>query len=206
MNYEFSIKAGLRRKWHIADHEYVILFAGRITPVKGLIFLIEAFRKVLKRIPDCRLLIAGGDEVERYKQGTQNISSNVTFTGLLDKSALYELYQLADAGVIPSLYEPFGYVAVEMMMHGLPVIATATSGLNEVVDDACGLKVPVIARPDKTGIDTDLLAKKIIYLFEHPDEAKEMGLNGRKKYLQAYTSEVFRQNMLTFYKSMMDIE
>ena len=124
------------------------------------------------------------------------------FTGFLEKHELYELVQIADIGVVPSLYEPFGYVAVEMMMHGLPVVAAATSGLNEVVDDSCGLKIPIIEYPDKVEIDTDLLADKIIYLLQHPEEAKQIGLNGRKRYLKEYSSEVFRKNMLNFYNSL----
>ncbi|MDR2774162.1 MAG: glycosyltransferase [Tannerella sp.] len=52
---------------------------------------------------------------------------------------------MADVGVVPSLFEPFGYVAVEMMMHRLPVVVTATSGMNEVMDDTCGLKVPELS-------------------------------------------------------------
>jgi glycosyltransferase involved in cell wall biosynthesis len=120
----------------------------------------------------------------------------------LDKKALYELYQIADVGVIPSLFETFGYMAVEMMMHGLPVVATATSGLNEVVDDTCGLKIPVMEHPGRMEIDTGLLAEKIIYLLQHPVEAKKMGRNGRERYEKIYTSEIFRKNMLDFYRSL----
>jgi glycosyltransferase involved in cell wall biosynthesis len=109
---------------------------------------------------------------------------------------------MADAGVVPSLYEPFGLVAVEMMMHSLPLVATATSGLSEVVDDSCGLKVPLITYSDKVEIDTDLLAEKIIYLLQETSVAKEMGQNGRKRYLKEYTSEVFRENMLKLYHSL----
>jgi glycosyltransferase involved in cell wall biosynthesis len=109
---------------------------------------------------------------------------------------------MADIGVTPSLFEPFGYVAVEMMMHGLPIVTTATSGLNEIVDDSCGLKVPIMKHPDKVEIDTDLLAEKIVYLLQHPVEAKRMGRNGRKRYLEKYDSSVFKQNMTAFYRSL----
>ena len=73
----------------------------------------------------------------------------------MEKKELYEIYQMADVGVVPSLYEPFGYVAVEMMMHRLPIVVT--SCLNEVVDDTCGLKIPIIEYSDKVEIDTDLI-------------------------------------------------
>ena len=115
---------------------------------------------------------------------------------------LMELYRLADVGVVPSLFEPFGYVPVEMMMHELPIIATATSGLNEVVDESCALKIPLIVSSDSVEIDVSLLEEKILYLLQNPEEAKRLGKNGRKRYLEKYSSEVFRENMLTFYKSL----
>ena len=109
---------------------------------------------------------------------------------------------MADVGVVPSLYEPFGYVAVEMMLHGTPIVATATSGLNEVIDEASGIKIPVINNQESVEIDTDDLAEKIVYLLEHPDVAKRFGKNARKRYLECYSNDVFRKNMLIFYRSL----
>ena len=192
----------LRQRWHISANEFLILFAGRLNPVKGLEFLIKAFRKVLEIIPECRLIVAGNGNYDVYFQESKDICTKITFTGLLTKKELQELYQIADVGVAPSLYETFGYVAVEMMMQGLPIVTTASSGLNEVVDDTCGLKVPVIEHPDKVETDTDLLAEKILYLLQHPLEAKQMGQNGRTRYLQNYSQEIFRKNMLDFYNSL----
>jgi len=192
----------LRTKWHISKKETIILFVGRLHAMKGLVFLLKSFRNVLNVIPYSRLVIAGNGNYDTYLQGFKDICAKITFTGLLEKQELYELYQIADVGVVPSLYEPFGYVAVEMMMHKLPIVATATSGLNEVVDDTCGLKIPIIEHPDSVEIDTDLLAEKILYILQHPKEARQMGQNGRKRYLKKYTSEIFRQNMLNFYNSL----
>lgn len=194
----------LRRKWNISDKESIILFVGRLDPIKGLIFLMRAFRKVLKKHPKCRLMIAGGGNYDTYLQEAKGICTKVTFTGLLEKKDLYELYRIADVGVVPSLFEPFGYVAIEIMMHRLPIVATATSGLNEVVDDTCGLKVPLTTESDNVMIDTNLLAEKILYLLQNPNERKRVGDNARKRYEELYSSEVFRKNMLNFYNSLFD--
>ena len=192
----------LRKKWHIKQEDKIILFAGRLDEVKGVSFLIRAFRKVLISHPGSHLIIAGNGIYDFFIEEAKDISLKVTFTGLLSKEKLYELYRIANVGVVPSLFEPFGYVPVEMMMHELPIVATATSGLNEVVDESCGLKVPLIVSPDNVEIDTSLLAQKIIYLLQNPEEAKRLGKNGRKRYLEKYSSEVFGKNMIAFYKSL----
>jgi len=197
-------KKNLRGKWKISENESLILFAGRLHSIKGLIFLIRAFRKVLETIPDSRLVVAGSGNSDTYVRESKDICTKITFAGLLDRNELYELYQIADIGVVPSLYEPFGYVAIEMMMHEMPVVATATSGLNEVVDATCGIKVPTIEHPDRVEIDTELLAEKILYLLQHPEERKRLGVNARKRYERFYTSAVMRKNLLNFYSSLYD--
>ena len=201
-NLKVKDKEDVRRKWRISRNESLILFAGRLQPIKGIDFLIRAFQKVLVTIQDCRLLIAGSGQYNIYIQEAKDVCTKVTFTGLLKKKELYELYQIADVGVMPSLYEPFGYVAVEMMMYELPIVSTATSGLNEVINETSGLKIPIIDYSDRLEIDTELLAEKIIYLLQNPDKAKRQGDNARKLYKEKYSSEIFRTNMLAFYESL----
>ena len=192
----------LREKWNVQPSEKIILFAGRVDEIKGVVFLIKAFREVLKKHQDCRLVIAGSGNYDICFQEAKDICMKITFTGLLERQELNELYQLADIGVVPSLFEPFGFVAVEMMMHELPVVVTATSGLNEVVDDTCALKTPLTILPESVEIDASLLSEKILYLLQHPIEAKQMGENGRKRYLVNYSSEIFQRNMLQTYQSI----
>ena len=180
----------------------MVLFAGRLDEVKGIVYLIQAFQIVLATCPEARLIIAGSGNYDICLREAKTICTKVTFTGLLEKEDLYELYRMAAVGVVPSLFEPFGYVAVEMMIHAVPLVATATSGLDEVVDSACGLKVPLMRLPDRVEIDISLLAQKIVYLLQHPEEAKMLGQNGRKRYLANYSSEIFRQNMFHLYQSL----
>lgn len=196
----------LRQKWHIHKGEKVILFAGRIDKIKGVSYLIKAFRQVLKICPQSRLIIAGAGDFDRYTSESQDICTKITYTGLLDKTQLNEWYRLADVGVIPSLFEPFGFVAVEMMMHRLPMVVTSTSGMNEVVDESCALKIPLSIQPDNVEIDTSLLAEKIVYLLQNPAVAKRLGRNARKRYMEKYASHVFGENMIAFYKSLFPCE
>ena len=202
----------LRKKWNISSGEKIILFAGRIDEVKGVSYLIKAFREILQKLPNCRLIIAGSGNFDKtfqeakyifsFFQEAKEICTKITFTGLLEKKELCEIYQIADVGVVPSLFEPFGLVALEMMMHELPIVVTATSGLNEVVDESSGLKVPITILSDSVEIDTSILAQKIVYLLQNPVEAKQFGRNGRKRYLEKYASNVFRNNMIQLYQSV----
>lgn len=199
-----TIRNSLRQKWHIPDSEFLILFVGRLHITKGLSFLIEAFHKVLEKIPNCRLIIVGSGSFEQYIQASKNICAKITFTGFLEKIELYEIYQIVDIGILPSLTEQCSYVVIEMMMNGLPIITTSAWGLAEMTEDSISsLHVSLIEHPDKTTIDTDLLAEKILFLLEHPDEAKRLGRNARKCYEERYSGKVFRNNMLKFYESIL---
>ena len=93
--------------------------------------------------------------------------------------------------------------AIEMMRHGLPITVSTSTGLKEmIVDGEKGFHIPVIESVHKAEIDTNLLAEKIIFLLKHPQEAKRLGENARKRYEENYTSELFRANMLQFYNNI----
>ena len=192
----------LRKGWRFSENELIILFVGRFHADKGLNFLIKAFHEVLELIPDCRLVIVGNGNYDTYISACEGIWTKVVWTGFLQKNKLYELYALADIGVMPSLHEQCSYVAIEMMMHDLPIIG-ASQGLKEmIVDEVTGLQIPVILDDYKVEIDSSSIAKKICYLQQNPKERQRMRQNGRKRYLQLYSSAVFRENMLRFYSSL----
>lgn len=196
----------LRKKYRLSNIP-VVLFVGRLDENKGLRYLITAFKKVLETMPHSRLIIAGNGDFQMYMEECEDIWTNVTFTGLIDKKHLYELYALADIGVITSFHEQCSYVAIEMMMHGIPFIGTASPGLNEMIEEGCsGLHIPIEEYPDKLEIDTALLAEKIIYLLQNPKEQKRMRLNARKRYELLYTSELMGEKTFNLYKSLIKSE
>lgn len=193
----------LRQKYHISLDVPIILFVGRVDNSKGLKYALQSLRIVLETYPDCRFIIAGNGDYDLHMPECEDIWMNVTWTGLINKKKLYELYAIADIGVMPSFHEQCSYVAIEMMMHGLPIIGSTTTGLCEMIENnVTGLHIPVIEYTDRAEIDSSLLAKKIIYLLEHPTETKLMGKNARRRYLKNYTSEIFCNSMLEMYKSL----
>jgi glycosyltransferase len=194
----------LRQKHNLHDIP-ILLFAGRLENAKGLIYALRAFKTVLITHPHCRFIIAGNGEYDIFLKECDDVWMNVIWTGLINREKLYELYVLADIGVLPSFHEQCSYVAIEMMMHGLPMITTAVPGLSEMTDDGISsLQVSIIENPDKMEIDTELLAEKMLYLLKNPAEAKRFGENARKRYEECYSGDEFRNKMLAFYHSLYD--
>jgi glycogen synthase len=128
------------------DEEKVILYIGRLDREKGIDVLLRAFAQVQDRIGPAKLVIAGkgalGDELRRMAGG-MGIAEKVFFAGYVSATVLPYLYRSAQMLVVPSLYEPFGIVALEGMVCGLPLVASATGGLKEIVQDGVsGLLTP----------------------------------------------------------------
>jgi glycogen(starch) synthase len=136
----------LRAKY-AAPGEKLVLLAGRLVYEKGFQVALEALgnRKsgVLRRVPNVRYLVAGtGTHEEELKAQARRlrIVRRGTFAGWLGDDTLHGLYRIADLCVIPSLYEPFGLVALEAMASGCPCIVADTGGLREVVPGDVGLR------------------------------------------------------------------
>jgi glycogen(starch) synthase len=126
--------------------ERVVLYVGRLVPEKGVNVLIGAVPKILSAHPNAKFIVVG----EGYsKEGLSNLTKSlkvdrkVYFTGYISDDEIKGLLGLADLQVVPSIYEPFGIVCLEGMASGLPVVASDTGGLSEIVEDGVtGLKVP----------------------------------------------------------------
>jgi glycosyltransferase len=199
--YSEEKKMLIRRKYFISKSARIILFAGRLEPVKGLVYLIKSYKQVLQKHPDSLLIVAGeGHNFNTLFKDAETCWTKIIFTGKLEKKQLYEFYQIADVGVVPSIHEEFGYVAIEMMMHQLPVVVTDTGGLAEIIEDnISGLKIPVRTRKGNRIVDVNLLTDKICYLLEHRKESEILGINARKRFLEKYELSVFGRKILNVY-------
>lgn len=135
--FEFSpAEAAAFRGAYAAPNEKIVMFVGRGVREKGAQVLIDAFPKVRAGYNDTKLVIAGGGYRQHLvdQAAYLGISNNVYFTGFIPDNALLRLYKIADVACFPSLYEPFGIVALEAMASHTPVVVSDAGGLPEVVD------------------------------------------------------------------------
>ena len=138
----FQKKPVVDRSDYVADWEKMVLFVGRLTWQKGLEFFIWAMPKILERHPEAKFVIAGKGDLDYYRRLSDalHLGPKVYFTGFVPDDVLVSLYKLADMTVIPSIYEPFGIVALESSASSTPPVGSYTGGLKEnIIHERTGL-------------------------------------------------------------------
>lgn len=177
---EFDVpysKEECREKLQLTNKN-IVLFVGNIYPYKGTDILVKAMPKIIRKIPDTKLVFVGEGilkESLRVLSIKLSVNKNINFAGFVEKSMTPLYYKAADVFCLPSTgTESFGNVNLEAMVCGVPIVASKIGGIPGVVKDGeNGLLVPPR--------DTNALADAIIYLLENEDVRVKMGRNGRKK-------------------------
>lgn len=131
-----------RAQLGIPQDERILLFVGRVEPLKGIDILLGAAQQ-LEQDSDARVLVVGGDgsseegEIAHLRRLARRlgIDERVTFLGAVEHERLPYYYSAADVCVVPSFYESFGLVALEAMACGTPVVASRVGGLAGTVRD-----------------------------------------------------------------------
>ncbi|MBN1134157.1 MAG: glycosyltransferase family 4 protein [Methanosarcinaceae archaeon] len=196
--------AKLRKEYGINKSDRVVLFIGRLEPVKGADKLVQAMPLVLEKNPSTKLVVVGSGTQEgliRSIISDNSLEGSVLInTDFLADDEKLDHYAMSDVCVFPSLYEPFGIVAIEAMAMGKPVVvgARGTSGLREIVitppsDKPTGMHVnPHDPQDIAWGINT---------LFESKNE-KEWGSNGLERVLEMFTWDTVARRTLDVYREI----
>jgi glycogen(starch) synthase len=124
-------------------HQRLVLLVGRLVYEKGFQLALEALPGLIERVGDVRFIVAGsGTHEQELKQQAEDLGLGPygTFVGWIGDDVLHSLYRIADLTVVPSIYEPFGLVALEAMASGCPCLVADTGGLREVVTEEVGLR------------------------------------------------------------------
>lgn len=159
------------------DEKFKILCVTRITPRKGVRYLMEAFKKLSQESDNISLQIIGdGDEKNDLEKLAKElgIENRVEFTGLVPHEKLPPYFEQADVFVLPSLNEGMSNSMLEALASGLPLIATDTGGTRELIEEG---KNGFVVKMKDAGD----LADKIKLLMNDPDLRKQMGEASRKK-------------------------
>jgi glycosyltransferase involved in cell wall biosynthesis len=124
--------------------EKIILYVGRLVYEKGIQILVNAAPKILEKVNAKFIIVGSGYMKEQLSTivKSMNLEKKILFSGFVEEEILLKLQKCADVSVVPSLFEPFGIVALEAMAAGSPVVVSDTGGLSEIVDhDLNGVKV-----------------------------------------------------------------
>ena len=193
----------LRSRYSLEEEDQVILFLGRLEPVKGIIQLIQSMHYVLLKNPSSKLLVVGrGTLLDIAKKEAMPLGDRVVFnTDFLDISSKVHHYALADLCVFPSLYEPFGIVALEAASMEKPAVvgASGISGLREIVEN------PTSASPTGVHInprDPRDIAWGINLALEDKDRLEIWGKNARKRCLENFTWRIAAEKTMQIYREV----
>ena len=185
----------------------VILFIGRFDLIKGGDIIINAFAKVIERIPRARLLFVGLDQgfmghggkrwmVREYMDdiipGARQ-SGQIEYLGQLPHAALAGLRRQAAVTVVCSRYETFGLTATEAMSQGCPLVATRAGALPEIIRDGWN---GLLCRPD----DPEDLAEKLCYILSDPSIASRLGRRAAADCRRSYNVKLLADRSADYYQ------
>jgi glycogen(starch) synthase len=198
-----SIKK-IRAKYGIKDDELLILFLGRLVAVKGVDKLIMAMPHILSKIPKAKLVIVGVGDLQEYLTNLTRMTKLDEYVkfcfDFIPEEERINHYAACDVAVFPSLYEPFGIVALEAMSMEKPVVvgAAGVSGMREIViccgEEQCGYHVDPNNPSD--------IAWGVISASASPERRKMLGKNGRKRVLTEFTWGRIAEKTVELYEAI----
>jgi glycosyltransferase involved in cell wall biosynthesis len=178
--------------------EKIVLFVGRLVYEKGVHVLVNAAQKVLEKANAKFVIVGNGymkDQLSGLVKG-MGLGHKVLFTGFVDDETLRKLQKCANVSVVPSLFEPFGIVALEAMAAKSPVVVSDTGGLSEIVEhDVSGVKV-YVNNPES-------LAWGITKVLANDDYANWLRTNAYKKIQEKYDWDKIAQQTKTVYNAVL---
>jgi glycosyltransferase involved in cell wall biosynthesis len=191
-----SFDDSYKKKLGISDRVKVVFTLRAHEPIYGIEYLLRA-APLLKR-NDVIFVIGGDGSLRAYHERLAvdlGIRDRTIFVGKISRKEVPYYYAMSDIVVVPSLQEAFGLVVSEALACGKPVIGTKVGGIpDQIIDGYNGFLV----KPK----DPIEIAKKILWLLEHPEEAKQMGMNGRKIVEQKFNLEKRINRLIEVYENV----
>jgi len=185
------------RARYARPEEKLVFFIGRLVHEKGVQVLLDSVPKILARIPNTKFIIAGKGPNEKelqHRAAAMGVADRVIFAGFGDDLTRNSLYRVADVAVFPSLYEPFGIVALEAMAAGTPVVVSDIGGFAEIMQHG------------RNGLTTytgnsQSLADNIVAVLDTPALAERLRAQAYADVLAKYQwSQIAAQTEQVFYQ------
>lgn len=187
------------RRQYAMDNEKLILFMGRLVFEKGVQHLISAMPKILDGYHDAKLVIAGrGGMTDALKAqvDAMGLSNKVCFAGYLNAKQVSKMYKCADVSVFPSTYEPFGIVALEAMLAGVPTVVSDVGGLNEIVEHRVDGMKSYAGNPNS-------LADSILELLYNPELCDKITKKAKQKVKNEFNwAKIAQDTYFTYEKAI----
>lgn len=194
-----SLDAGEKVREKLPSSDYVVLTVTNFEPIKGVHFLVNAMKDIVEEFPQTHFLFVGDGTQRKTLQSMvskQRLEKNATFTGHVDYASLPAYYNASDVFVRPSLWEGLGYVFLESLACGTPVVGTMVGGIPEVVLASCGVLVPPA--------DSKLLADAINNLLGDSNLRKKMADAGPPYIRKHFTWDIIANNYFEVYENMLN--
>jgi glycosyltransferase involved in cell wall biosynthesis len=174
--------------------EQVILFVGNLIPRKGLHFLIEAAKQVIKEFKETKFVVVGDGPLKNHLisySKEQGVSGNFVFLGDVTEDMLHRLYNCADVFASPSIQEGQGISLLEAQATAKPVVAFNVTAINEIVKNN---ETGLLVKPD-----SHELAHALLSLLSDKPLREKMGRSGREFVSKNYSWNICAQKMLQIY-------
>lgn len=187
-------RTATRSAWTISDSTPLIGCVGYLVPEKGQELLLHAMKEIVLSFPDCKLLLAGDGPMRSQLQTLAKnlaLENHVIFTGFVADTE--SVYRRLDVFVFPSLAEPLGSSLLAAMAHGLPVVAIASGGVPEVIENR---RNGILAEAP----DSAQLARAICELLRNSELASRLGASARETVSTRFTASLLAENTLREYE------
>jgi glycosyltransferase involved in cell wall biosynthesis len=188
------------RKKHGVKGAPLILYLGRLNPLKGPQYLLDAAPSILKEFPDASFVFVGPDQ-SKYTKSLEaqaaklGIGSHVHFLGpIYDFEEKMQAYASCSVFVLPTAFEGTSQAIFEAMAQGKPVVATRVGGIPSQIDD--GVEGFLVEHADPRA-----LAAKVIEVLKTPGLAVEMGKKGKQR-VEAHRYSVLASNLVKIYEQV----
>ena len=184
-----------RKELSVDSETCLIGTLGRLTPVKGIPYLLQAARILLRQGTNIKVLVVGDGSIRQdlfMQTRDLGISDNVVFVGHREDTDV--LLQAMDIFVLPSLSEGIPMALLEAMAASRPIVASRVGGIPEIIEDGAE---GFLVEP----MDVNNLAERCRRLLESPDIARKMGEQGRKRVEREFSATAMADRVISVYKN-----